>query len=65
MPTNGSACKVRIELRPAKRIILSERDSLRVAEILENPPEPSPTLVAAMRRRAGRRIAGDSSKKVK
>ncbi len=65
MPTNGAARKVRIELVLAERIMLSERDTFRVAEMLENPPEPSPALVAATRRCAGRRRAGDSSKKVK
>jgi uncharacterized protein (DUF1778 family) len=30
---------------------LSERDSMRVLELLENPPEPTPALVAAARRR--------------
>ena len=35
----------------AERIVLSERDSRRVLELLENPPEPTPALVAAARRR--------------
>ena len=35
----------------AERIVLSERDSGRVLELLENPPEPTPALVAAARRR--------------
>jgi uncharacterized protein (DUF1778 family) len=35
----------------AERITLSERDSVRVLELLENPPEPTPALVAAARRR--------------
>ena len=39
---------------PAERIALSERDSARVLELLENPPEPSPALVAAARRQATR-----------
>jgi len=39
----------------AERIVLSERDSLRVLELLENPPAPTPALVAAMRRHAARK----------
>jgi len=35
----------------AERIVLSERDSGRVLQLLENPPEPTPALVAAARRR--------------
>ncbi len=38
----------------AERIHLSERDSLRVLELLENPPKPTPALMAAARRRAAR-----------
>lgn len=39
---------------PAEPIALSERDSARVLELLENPPEPSPALVAAARCQATR-----------
>lgn len=39
----------------ADRIELSERDSLRVLELLENPPPPSPRLVAAARGRLVRK----------
>src|SRR5580698_1797890 len=35
----------------AERIVLSERDSRRVLELLENPPKPAPALLAAARRR--------------
>jgi uncharacterized protein (DUF1778 family) len=38
----------------AERIVLSERDTVRVLELLENPPEPTPALLAAARRRAAR-----------
>lgn len=38
----------------AERIVLSERDTVRVLELLENPPEPSPALMAAARRRSAR-----------
>jgi uncharacterized protein (DUF1778 family) len=34
-------------------IVLSERDAARVLELLENPPGPTPALIAAARRRAG------------
>jgi uncharacterized protein (DUF1778 family) len=37
----------------AERIVLSERDTERVLELLENPPEPTPALLAAARRRYG------------
>jgi uncharacterized protein (DUF1778 family) len=37
----------------AERIILSERDTERVLDLLENPPEPTPALLAAARRRHG------------
>jgi uncharacterized protein (DUF1778 family) len=35
----------------AERIVVSERDSSRVMELLENPPKPTPALLAAARRR--------------
>ena len=35
----------------AERIILSERDSARVLKLLDNPPKPTPALLAAARRR--------------
>jgi uncharacterized protein (DUF1778 family) len=38
----------------ADRITLSERDTLRVLDLLENPPEPTPALLAAARRRLAR-----------
>jgi uncharacterized protein (DUF1778 family) len=38
----------------AERIVLSERDTVRVLELLENPPKPSPALMAAARRRVAR-----------
>ena len=34
-----------------EKIMLSERDTLRVLELLENPPPPTPKLLAAARRR--------------
>ena len=39
----------------AERIVLSERDTRRVLELLESPPEPPPALIAAARRRAARK----------
>ena len=39
----------------AERIVLSERDTARVLELLENPPKPTPALLAAARRRAARK----------
>lgn len=39
----------------AERIVLSERDSKRVLELLENPPKPTPALLAAARRRAAQK----------
>ena len=36
----------------AERIVLSDRDTVRVLELLENPPKPTPALMAAARRRA-------------
>ena len=38
----------------SERIILSERDTARVLELLENPPQPTAALVAAARRRGAR-----------
>jgi uncharacterized protein (DUF1778 family) len=38
----------------AERIVLTERDSVRVLELLEGPPEPTPALMAAARRRLAR-----------
>jgi hypothetical protein len=34
----------------AEKLRLSERDSLRVLDLLENPPEPTPALRRAFRR---------------
>ena len=39
----------------AERIVLSERDSVRVLKLIENPPKPTPALLAAARRRAARK----------
>src|SRR5205085_4617851 len=39
----------------AERIVLSERDTARVLALLENPPKPTPALIAAARRRAARK----------
>ena len=39
----------------AERIVLTERDTARVLELLENPPKPTPALLAAARRRAARK----------
>ena len=33
----------------AERLVLSERDSLRVLDLLENPPKPNERLLAAAR----------------
>ena len=38
----------------AERIVLTERDTVRVLELLENPPKPTPALMAAARRRVAR-----------
>ncbi len=38
----------------AETIVLSERDSAAVLELLDNPPEPTPALLAAARRVAAR-----------
>lgn len=38
----------------AERIELTERDSSRVLELIENPPKPTPALMAAARRRVTR-----------
>ncbi len=40
----------------AERIDLSARDTARVLELLENPPKPTPALLAAARRRAVRTL---------
>jgi uncharacterized protein (DUF1778 family) len=39
----------------AERIVLSERDTVRVLELLENPPKPTPALMSAARRRVARK----------
>ena len=36
-------------IEQAERVVLSERDSLRVLELLEHPPSPNPRLMAAAR----------------
>jgi uncharacterized protein (DUF1778 family) len=38
----------------AERIQLSERDTVRILDLLENPPPPTPALLAAARRRIAR-----------
>jgi uncharacterized protein (DUF1778 family) len=38
-----------------ERIVLSERDTSRVLELLEHPPKPTPALMSAARRRVARR----------
>ena len=38
----------------AERIVLTERDTARILELLEHPPRPTPALMAAARRRAAR-----------
>ncbi len=38
----------------AERIVLDERDTARVLALLENPPKPTPALMAAARRRLAR-----------
>jgi uncharacterized protein (DUF1778 family) len=35
----------------AERIVLSRRDTVRVLKLLEDPPKPTPALLAAARRR--------------
>lgn len=37
-----------------ERIVLSQRDTARILKLLENPPKPTPALLAAARRRAKR-----------
>jgi uncharacterized protein (DUF1778 family) len=39
----------------AERLVLTERDSERVLELLENPPKPTAALIAAAQRRAPRK----------
>jgi uncharacterized protein (DUF1778 family) len=39
----------------AERIILSERDTKRVLDLLESPPRPSRALIEAARRRRSRK----------
>jgi uncharacterized protein (DUF1778 family) len=38
----------------AERLVLSERDTARVLDLLETPPKPTPALLAAARRRIAR-----------
>lgn len=38
----------------AERIVLSERDTTRILDLLENSPAPTPALLAAARRRVER-----------
>jgi uncharacterized protein (DUF1778 family) len=38
----------------AERIVLSGRDTARILELLENPPKPTPALLAAARSRRKR-----------
>ncbi len=38
----------------AERIVLTKRDAARVLELLEDPPKPTPALLATARRRIAR-----------
>lgn len=38
----------------AERVVLSERETIRILKLLENPPMPEAALVAAARRRVMR-----------
>jgi uncharacterized protein (DUF1778 family) len=38
----------------AEQIVLSERDTIRILDLLERPPDPTPALMAAAGRRAAR-----------
>ena len=49
-----TAPTVRDKFERSARIRLSERDSARVLELLENPSRPTLALLAAARRRATR-----------
>jgi uncharacterized protein DUF1778 len=44
----------RRRLDRVERIRISERDSVRVLKLLENPPKPTKALLAAARRLAGK-----------
>ena len=44
----------RAAMERAERIVLSGRDSQRVLALLETPPEPTPALKEAARRRSAR-----------
>jgi len=39
----------------SERIRLSERDTVRILKLLENPPKPTPALLAAVHRRSTRK----------
>ena len=39
----------------AERVVLSQRDTVRVLKLLENPPKPTAALKAAAKRRAARK----------
>ena len=47
--------KAQAVIEKAERFELSERDSLRILDLLENPPEPNAKLVAAARALSSRR----------
>jgi uncharacterized protein (DUF1778 family) len=44
----------RAVINRAERIVLSQRDTTRILKLLEDPPKPTPALLAAARRRAKR-----------
>jgi uncharacterized protein (DUF1778 family) len=52
MTATSAARKNRMDVGPCRRMVLCERDTLCVAELLEHPPEPTPALLAAARRLA-------------
>lgn len=50
----NALAKAREVIDRAERIVLSERDSVRIQELLENPPQPGKPLLAAAKRRRSR-----------
>jgi len=57
MPATSSHPEKREGERPAPKegIALSDRDTMRVSELLERPPKPTPALLAAARRSLARK----------
>ncbi len=56
---NAALTTAREVVQSVERIELSHRDAIRVMELLENPPPPTPEMIESARRLRERRVRVD------